>query len=113
MREQGFLNGDPHGHCVVYDQRGRIVQEMDYKQGRLDGVMTMYGIDGRVLKTITYEDGVGEESTAAGSEVRGGVRIGSEKARSFFFPIVFSGDRSTTDHSSVYLHGIAPGEWHS
>jgi antitoxin component YwqK of YwqJK toxin-antitoxin module len=30
---------------------------MDYYHGRLHGVMTMYGIDGKVLKTITYEDG--------------------------------------------------------
>jgi antitoxin component YwqK of YwqJK toxin-antitoxin module len=57
MREQSFVNGDPHGHCVVYDQRARIIQEMDYSQGKLDGVMTMYGTDGQVLKKLTYENG--------------------------------------------------------
>ena len=30
---------------------------MTYRQGRLHGTMTMYGTDGRVLKTIEYENG--------------------------------------------------------
>ena len=43
MREQGFVNGDPDGKCTVYDMRGRVVQEMTYKAGRLNGTMTMFG----------------------------------------------------------------------
>ncbi|HPF91834.1 MAG TPA: hypothetical protein PLL57_14335, partial [Flavobacteriales bacterium] len=51
------LNGDPHGPCTVYDQRGRVIQQMNYRNGRLHGTMTIYGNDGRPVKTIEYEDG--------------------------------------------------------
>ena len=57
MREQGFLNGKPHGPCKVYDQRGRLVQEMTYREGRLHGTMTIYDSGGNVAKSMEYEDG--------------------------------------------------------
>jgi hypothetical protein len=41
----------------VYDQRGRVVQEMNYKNGRLHGTMTTYDRSGQPVKTVEYEDG--------------------------------------------------------
>jgi hypothetical protein len=41
----------------VYDQRGRVVQEMYYRNGRLHGTMTFYDRNGRPTKTTEYEDG--------------------------------------------------------
>jgi antitoxin component YwqK of YwqJK toxin-antitoxin module len=57
MREQSFLLGDPDGPCTVYDQRGRVVQQMNYRNGRLHGTMTFYDRSGNVSKTVEYEDG--------------------------------------------------------
>ena len=57
QREQSFLNGAPHGKCVVYNRRGRIVQEMNYKSGRLDGTMIRYDGTGKVISRVEYEDG--------------------------------------------------------
>jgi hypothetical protein len=41
----------------VYDQRGRVVQQMNYRNGRLHGTMTFYDRSGNVSRTVEYEDG--------------------------------------------------------
>jgi antitoxin component YwqK of YwqJK toxin-antitoxin module len=57
MREQVLSNGEPNGPCKVYDQRGRVIQEMGYRNGKLHGTMVMYGRDGKPAKTVEYADG--------------------------------------------------------
>jgi antitoxin component YwqK of YwqJK toxin-antitoxin module len=37
----------PKALCTVYDQRGRIIQQMNYRNGRLHGKMTVYSTDGK------------------------------------------------------------------
>ena len=57
MREQTLSNGDPNGPCKVYDQRGRVIQEMNYLNGKLHGTMTIYGRDGKPVKQVEYKEG--------------------------------------------------------
>jgi antitoxin component YwqK of YwqJK toxin-antitoxin module len=66
MREQTLVDGDPHGRTVVYDQRGRVVQEMNYRNGRLHGTMTFYDRSGKPTKTTEYEDGQVRKAAPAG-----------------------------------------------
>jgi len=72
MREQELLNGDPHGVCKVYDQRGRVIQEMHYRNGRLHGTMTVYGTDGKPQKTVEYEDGQVKKAAVPQGRPQGG-----------------------------------------
>ncbi|HRF80223.1 MAG TPA: hypothetical protein PL070_09055, partial [Flavobacteriales bacterium] len=73
MREQSLLNGDPHGPCTVYDQRGRVIQKMSYRNGRLHGTFTIYGTDGKPVKVTEYEDGqVKKVAPPAPGKMKGG-----------------------------------------
>ncbi len=54
-------------------QRGRVIQEMTYRNGRLHGTMTVYGTDGKPVKTTEYEDGlVKKAATSTSDKPRGG-----------------------------------------
>ena len=57
----------------MYDQRGRIIQQMNYRNGRLHGKMTVYDTDGKAVKTAEYEDGsVKKAPSPSGGRPKGG-----------------------------------------
>ncbi len=67
---------DSHGRIspARCHQIARIIQQMNYRNGKLHGTMTVYGKDGKPVKTTEYEDGFVKKAlpTAPSEKPKGG-----------------------------------------
>jgi antitoxin component YwqK of YwqJK toxin-antitoxin module len=55
--EGSYIDGQPDGIHVHWDDGEQKVSEETYRAGKLDGVRRLWGPDGALLQTATYKDG--------------------------------------------------------
>jgi antitoxin component YwqK of YwqJK toxin-antitoxin module len=58
MRDCSFKEGKLNGKSIIYNERGRVIEESNYKNNKLDGVYISYDDrTGKELMRIEYENG--------------------------------------------------------
>ena len=58
MRDCSFKEGKLNGKSVIYNERGRVIEESNYKNNKLDGVYISYDDrTGKELIRIEYDNG--------------------------------------------------------
>lgn len=56
--EMAFRAGLLNGEMRIYTEAGTLVSAATYRDGRLNGVMTVYRPDGSIMRTMDYVDGL-------------------------------------------------------
>jgi antitoxin component YwqK of YwqJK toxin-antitoxin module len=58
MRDCSFKEGKLNGKSIIYNERGRVIEESNYKNNKLDGVYISYDDrTGKELIRIEYDNG--------------------------------------------------------
>ncbi len=53
-----IANGVPHGIMTIYDSKRRVIRQIPYVNGKVDGVDTSFYPNGDKMITYTYRDGM-------------------------------------------------------
>jgi antitoxin component YwqK of YwqJK toxin-antitoxin module len=57
VKEGFYENDEPTGKWNEYDKNGQVLEEYNFKRGKLDGIMTSYNQRGQLQSTKGYENG--------------------------------------------------------
>jgi antitoxin component YwqK of YwqJK toxin-antitoxin module len=62
MRDCNYKEGKLNGKSIIYNERGRVIEQSNYKNNKLDGVYISYDEKtGKEMMRIEYENGKAKE----------------------------------------------------
>jgi antitoxin component YwqK of YwqJK toxin-antitoxin module len=56
-RQCNLVNNRPDGLETLWDESGKLMAEVNYKNGAVHGLYTLYSWDGKIIEQIEYENG--------------------------------------------------------